>query len=156
MKLSAQKKKNLNKTNVDTFVDHAIQYTIVDEDPTVGLFSLKAFQILHVDRVRLISSRVFISSYLAPKFLLSIVKPAWMLLQFHWSIFLHVDFLINFLNFASTSKSSKNRQTIYNKNVFKKIIFKTTRVKFFIILNDRYFFDKFWIRGLVKNYIRIL
>lgn len=52
-----------------------MQYTIVDEDSTVGLFSLKAFQILHVDRVRLIACRVFISSYIAPKFLLSIVKP---------------------------------------------------------------------------------
>jgi len=80
MKLSARKENNLNKTNVGAFADHAMQYTIVDEDPTVGLFSLKAFQILHVDRVRLISSRVFISSYIAPKFLLSIVKPAWILL----------------------------------------------------------------------------
>lgn len=53
MKLSGQKENNLNKTNVGVFVDHAMQYTTVDEDPTVGLFSLKAFQILHVDRVRL-------------------------------------------------------------------------------------------------------
>lgn len=63
MKLSVQKENNLNKTNVGAFADRAMQYTIVDEDPTVGLFSLKAFQILHVDRVRLIVSRVFISPY---------------------------------------------------------------------------------------------
>lgn len=53
MKLSAQKENNLNKTNIDTSVDRIMQYTTVDEDPTVGLFSLKAFQILYVDRVRL-------------------------------------------------------------------------------------------------------
>lgn len=113
MKLSAQKENNLNKTNVGAFADRAMQYTIVDEDPTVGLFSLKAFQILHVDRVRLIVSRVFISSYIAPKFLLSIVKSAriyaWTLLQFHWSTFYTWIFLINFWSFASTSKSPKNR-----------------------------------------------